>query len=211
MKKKYNNILKIVFPSKKINIFVICIVILGVTFGAIFANMLGLNDQNQVIDKIKLFTNNINNNLLDNVVVFKNSLGINIIYTAAIWILGMTLIGIILVIGLLFIKSFIFGFSMASFIITFKYKGIFISILYLLFGQLFNIVAIIILSIYSIMFTIKLFKLIFKNNPNNHNILKFFKNYLLILIIVIIINVISSLCETFILPALIKLIIKLYL
>lgn len=211
MKNKYSNILKIIFPNKNINYFVLCIVIIGVTFGAIFARIIGVNDQNLVIEKIKLFIDNVNNNTLNNMLVFKNSISINFIYTFLIWILGMTLLGIIFVICLLFLKSFIFGFSVASFIVTYKYKGIIISSIYLLFGQLLNIVTVIILSIYSITFTIKLLKLIFKNNTNNIEIKKFMKNYSIILIISIFINILSSLCETFILPSLIKLIIKLYI
>ena len=110
---------------------------------------------------------------------------------------------------MLFIKSFIIGFSLSSFIITYKYKGIILSTLYLIFGQLLNIVTIIILTIYSILFTKKLLDTIFKNN--NKDMKKTLKNYLIILLIAIIISTISSLCESFLLPPLIKLIIKLYI
>lgn len=209
MKKKINTIVNIILPHKKINIFIISIIVLGVTAGAIFANIISINDQKLVIDKIKTFIDNINNGGLNSLIVLKNSLSINLIYTIIIWLLGMTLIGLIIVILLLFTKSFIFGFSIASFIITYKTKGIIISFLYLLFGQLLNIIAVLILTAYSITFTVKLFKTIFKNN-NNKEILSFTKNYLIILVIVIVINIISSLSESFLLPALIKLIIKMY-
>ncbi len=121
------------------------------------------------------------------------------------------MIGIILIIGLAFIKGFIFGFSCVSFILTYKYKGIILSIIYLIFGQLINIITIMIISIYSINFTIKLLKLIFKRNNNNQEIIKYLKNYSIILLLSVIANIISSLSETFILPAIIKLVIKLYI
>lgn len=209
MKHKYNNIISTILPSKKINIFTIITVILGVTTGAIFANIIGINDKNLVIDKIKLFIESINTNSINNISVLKNSISINLIYVIIIWILGMTLLGIILCILMLFIKSFIIGFSLSSFIITYKYKGIILSTLYLIFGQLLNIVTIIILTIYSILFTKKLLDTIFKNN--NKDMKKTLKNYLIILLIAIIISTISSLCESFLLPPLIKLIIKLYI
>ena len=47
-------------------------------------------------------------------------------------------------------------------------------------------------------------------NKYPRKIKKFLKNYLIILIIAIIINIISSLTVTFLLPPLIKLIIKIY-
>ena len=191
MIKKYNRIKDIIFPNKKLNIFIISILFLGIITGAIFANIINLNDKTLVIDKIKLFIENINTNKIDSIIALKNSLTINTIYITLIWILGMTFIGFIITIILLFTKSFILGFSLASFILTYNYKGIILSTIYLIFGQLLNIFTIIILSIYSIMFGIKLFKIIIKKD-NNQNTLKQFKNYTIIFIITIIISIISS-------------------
>ena len=211
MIKKYSNIKSIIFPNKKVNIFIISILFLGIILGSIFTNIIGLNDKNLVIEKIKLFIDNINTNSLNSILIFKNSISINLIYILIIFILSMTLLGIIINIFLLFIKSFILGFTISSFIITYNTKGIIISFLYLVFGELLNIFVIIIITIYSIMFTSKLLQLIFKKNSNNKELLRFLKNYLLILLVCVIISIISSLSESFLLPALIKLIIKLYI
>lgn len=209
--KNRNNLLKIILPHKRINIFIIFIVIIGVTCGALYASMIGLNDHNQVIEKIKVFIDNINNNSLNHLIVFQNSFFSNLIFIILNGILGMTLIGVIATIFLLFTKGFILGFSSAAFIITYHYKGILLSSLYLIFGELLNIIGIIVISIYGVMFSIKLFKFLFKYNQNNQELLKFLKNYLIIIVIAIILGAISSLSETFILPALIKLIVKLYI
>ena len=207
--KKYSNIKSIILPNKRINIFVICLLFLGVIAGAIFAGIIGMNDKTLVIEKIKLFIDNINNNSLNSIHIFKNSISINLIYITIIWLLGMALLGIICNIFILFIKSFIFGFSISAFILTYSYKGLAISFLYLIFGQLLNLIIIILLKIYSITFSYQLLLLIFKNNSNIH-IKKTIKNYFIIFIISIILSIISSISESFILPALIKLIIKLY-
>lgn len=210
MIRRYNNIKRIILPNKRINLFVICILFLGVILGSIYANIIGLNDKNLVIDKIHVFVDNINSNSLNTFLVFKNSIGINFSYLIIIWFLGMSIIGILLNIILLFLKGFIFGFSIASFIIAYGIKGILISFIYLIFGQLLNIIFIVILSIYSILFSIKLIKNIL-NKDMNQKIFTFIKNYLIILIICVFIALVSSVSETFILPALIKLVIKLYI
>lgn len=210
MKKKYNSISKIIIPTKKINYFIIGILFLGLILGAVFANIIGFNDKTLVVDKIKLFIDNVNTGEINSLIAFKNSISINLLYVIVIWIMGMTLVGILFNILLLFSKSFILGFSLASFIITYSYKGIILSILYLLLGQLLNILVISILTIYTLMFSSKLFKVIFKNQ-NNHDILNFLRNYLIILASSVIISGISSSFESFLLPALIKLIIKLFI
>jgi len=207
---KFNKIKRIIFPSKKINIFVLIILFLGVTTGAIFANIIDLNDQKLVIEKIELFISNIDNRNLNSIIIFKNSIITNLSYSLIIWILGLTIIGIIFNIFLLYIKGFIFGFSLSTFIITYSYKGIILSFLYTIFGQLLNLIVIMILTIYSIMFTINFIKQIIKSKQNI-NIPKQFKNYSIILLMTLIINIISSISETFLFPSLIKLIIKLYI
>ena len=131
------------------------------------------------------------------------------ILSIIIFVLGMSMIGLIFNLILLFIKGFVFGFSVASFILVYSYKGIILSFLYLLFGQLINIFIIITISIYSIIFSVYLLKLIFKNNyilTKNK-----LKNYFLIFAFSIVISIFSSLLESFVLPTLIKLSIKLFI
>lgn len=210
MIKKYTNTIRRIFPNKKTNIFVVIILFLGLISGAIFANIIGLNDKALVTDKIKLFIDNINTNSIDSILAFKNSISINLIYLIIIFILGMTLIGIIFNIFILFIKSFIIGFTLASFIITYSYKGLILSASYLLLGQFLFIIVLILLTIYSITFSFKLLKVIFKS-PNNNELPKYLKNYCLILILSIIISLLASLCEVFIFPSLIKLIINIFI
>ena len=207
---KYTRIKNIIFPSKKINFTVISILILGVISGAIFSNIIDLNDKKLVLDKIQLFISNIDTQSINNIESFKNSIITNLSYSIIIWILVMTIIGIIINIFLLYLKGFIFGFTLSAFILTYSYKGMILSILYTLFGQLLNLVVIMILSIYSIMFTFNFVKQIIKSKYNM-NIPKYFKNYSLIFLITIIISLISSISEAFVFPTLIKIIIKLFI
>lgn len=210
MLNKYNRIKNIIFPSKKINFFVIAILFLGVISGAIFSNIIEINDRNLVIDKIELLISNIDKQNINSILAFKNSILTNISYSLVIWVLGLTILGVLINIFILYIKGFIFGFSLASFIITYSYKGIILSVLYTLFGQLFNLLVVMMITIYSIMFSINLLRLIIKNN-NNIKMLKIFRNYSIILVIGLVFNFVSSLCEVFLFPTLVKLIIKLFI
>jgi len=207
---KLRRIKSIIFPNKKINYTVIIILFLGVITGAIFSTMIDLNDKKLVLEKIQLFISNINTGSINNISAFKNSIIINLSYSFLIWILGLTIIGVIINIFLLYLKGFIFGFSLSSFILTYSYKGIILSILYTLFGQLLNIIVIIILTIYSIMFTTNFLKQILKTKQNI-NIPKYFKNYSIIFATTIIISLISSISEVFLFPTLIHILIKIFI
>ena len=49
---RLSKISSIIFPNKKINFFIITILFLGVISGAIFSNIIDLNDQKLIVDKI---------------------------------------------------------------------------------------------------------------------------------------------------------------
>ena len=66
---KYTKIKRLIVPHKKINIFVVCILILGVIAGAIFSSILGLNDKkivNYNSYKVKIYASSDNINKIKN-------------------------------------------------------------------------------------------------------------------------------------------------
>ena len=209
MRKKISNVSRLIVPNKKINIFVISILILGVITGSIFMTIINNNDKQVIINKISIFIQNINNYNLDNTVSFKNSIITNFTYVIIIWILGMTIIGVIFNIFMTYIKGFVVGLSLTSFIVMYKTKGVILSFLYLIFGQLLNIFAVLLLMIYSILFSTKLLKQIFKDKTNTLS--NFIKKYSFILLIASVMSLVSSILETFVFPSLLKLVVKIFI
>lgn len=210
MNKKLNSGLALILPNKKVNLFVIFIVILGIISGSLFLMVLNDNDKSEVINEISTFMTNINTNNINNLNSFKNSLIEGMILIVLSWILGMSIIGVIFNIFFIYMKSFIIGFSISSFILVYKYKGILSSLIYVIPSQLINILIILILGVYTLLFSKYLFKMIFIKDKTV-NLGKFFKKYVLVFGICIILCVISSLCEAYLLPSLLKVMIKLFI
>jgi stage II sporulation protein M len=210
MNKKLNSGLALILPNKKVNLFVIFIVILGIISGSLFLMVLNENDKSEVINEISTFMANINTNNINNLNSFKNSLIEGMILIILSWILGMSIIGVIFNIFFIYMKSFTIGFSISSFILVYKYKGILSSLIYVIPSQLINILIILILGVYTLLFSKYLFKMIFLKDKTV-NLGKFFKKYVLVFGICIILCVISSLCEAYLLPSLLKVIIKLFI
>jgi len=199
----------LILPNKKINFFIITILILGIISGSIFLMISNETDKTSVITQIQTFFKNISENSIDNGLALKNSLIINYLFVGIIWILGLSMIGVIANIFLTYIKGFIIGFSIASIFLTYGYKGILATILYTFPTQIINIIVISILSIYSLMFAKNLLQIITsKKNTNNRLMLK---KYTIILMICIILSFISSLLEVYVFPNILKLVIKYYI
>lgn len=210
MNKKLNSGLALILPNKKVNLFVIFIVILGIISGSLFLMVLNDNDKSEVINEISTFMTNINTNNINNLNSFKNSLIEGMILIILSWILGMSIIGVIFNIFFIYMKSFIIGFSISSFILVYKYKGILSSLIYVIPSQLINILIILILGVYTLLFSKYLFKMIFLKDKTV-NLGKFFKKYVLVFGICILLCVISALCEAYLLPSLLKVMIKLFI
>jgi len=209
MNAKLKKTINTIIPNKNINYFTFFIITLGIISGSIFLVLISENDKTSVINQITNFITNINNNDINSVQALKNGLFTNFTYVVLIWILGMSIIGIIFNIFLIYIKGFVIGFSISSFIYVYGLKGILASFIYIFPHQLLNIFVVIILGVYSITLTIDLYKLIIGNR--NTGFRAFMKKYMYILPLSGIITIISTLLETFLTPALFKLIIKLFI
>ena len=206
--KKKTKLSNIILPSKKINYFVITILLFGVISGSIFLIVLNDTDKSNAILQIETFISNIDGNKIDNGLALKNSLIINYIFVGLIWGLGLSIIGVIFNIFLTYIKGFITGFSISSIFLTYKYKGILMGLLYIFPHQIINIIVVCILTIYSIMFSHNLLTIIVsKNVKKNRSMLK---KYVIILIFSVIASFISSILEIYMFPNLLKVIISLY-
>lgn len=210
MNKKLNSGLAIILPNKKINLFVFFVVILGFISGTIFLLALNETDKDLVVNQITNFIANVNDNNINNLNALKNAFIENIIYVVIIWLFGMSIIGIIFNIFFMYFKGFILGFSLSSFFLIYKYKGLLAGLIYVFPTSIINILITLIIGVYSIMLTIYLWKIIFMRDKSN-DIRKFLKKYLLILLICIVLVIISSLCESYLVPSLFKLFIKLFI
>ena len=178
MNEKIKRIINTIIPNKKINYFTFFIITLGIISGSIFLILINQDDKASVITQITNFMSNINSDNLNSVQALKNSLLTNYVYVLSIWVLGMSIIGIIFNIFLIYIKGFVIGFSITSIIYVYGIKGIVASLIYIFPHQLLNLLVVLLLGIYSIMLTINMYKLIIGSKTTNFK--NFMKKYLYI-------------------------------
>lgn len=207
MNEKLNRVKDIVLPNKRVNYFIFSVVIIGIITGSIFFTFISNNDKTEVINLINNFLTTIKDSTFDSGLALKNSLITNLILVVFIWIFGMSIIGLLFNVFIIYIKAFLLGFTVASLIGSLGIKGIVMAFIYVFPSQIINIIAIMILGIYSVIFSIHLIKLIMQKKNSNNNI---FKKYFVIFIFAIISSVISALSDAYLLPNLVKLVIGLY-
>lgn len=188
--------------NKRLVVFLIGISLIGIICGSIFITIISKTDQTLVKTYIEEFMSNVGNNKLNYFDAIKNTLIGNGSYVLIIWLLGISIIGIPIIVFLYFTKTFMLGFSISAFILTYKTKGLLYALLYIFPHHIINLVAYTLLMVYAIKFSLYLLNSIIKKKSIN------FKNimnqYLIIFGIVIILIILSALLETFLAPFLLE-------
>ena len=191
--------------QKKIYIFLIIVMSIGLICGIIYAVILNKSDHNLVTTSLNSFFDSIKNNNIDYKSALINSLIGNISFVTFIFLLGISIIGIPLIIFSLASVSFIFGFSLSSVIYTYHFNGILKAITYLFPHQLITLLMSLFLGFYALYFGIKLFKYLFRGI--DINLRSSMKRYIQVYITVLLIFIACSFIEVFLSPALIKLVV----
>lgn len=132
---------------------------------------------------------------------FFKLLSSNYTFIIIIWILGISIFGTIIVLILYLFKVFIFGFELSSLIINLKLSNIIFIILYTL-PNLLYISIYFILVLFSISYSITLFKMIFLHK--NYTIRIITKKYIKVLLVSLLLTLLLSIINIFIIPKLIK-------
>ena len=199
---KFKGIIKL---NKKTLLFFTILLVIGIITGSIFMSVLNDSDKSLITEYYNNFISNIENGKLNYFDALKNGFFNNLLFIILIWILGISIIGIPIVLIMFYIKSFTLGFSISSIIFNYKLKGCLLSFINIFPHQILNFITYMILSTYSIFFSLKIIKAIIKKDTLD------FKNmmnkYLKILLISVIIILISIIIEVFITPAFIRIII----
>ncbi len=192
--------------NKNIYVFLFVFGLIGLISGSFLAIVLDNQDSRLVTEYLNNFFNSISNNSLNYKSSFLNSIISNLGSGLFIWFLGISIIGIPLILIIYFSKTFILGFSVSSIIINYKAKGCLLAFSYIFPHMIFNILIIAFLSMYSLSLSFKLFNVFLKKESFNF---KLFRNkYLIVLLISLISFVVSSIIEIFISPIFLKFILS---
>jgi len=174
----------------------------GIIIGSIAVKALDSIQKENLINYLTIFFKNTDINEIDESTAFKQALLSNIKISLLIWILGVTVIGIPLILLLIAFRGFVLGFTVAFLVDELGLKGIIFSILALLPQNIVNIPVIIILGVTAISFSLLLFR-----RKRQINLFQVFLCYIVIGIFLNAFFLVGSLIEAYITPVFMKLII----
>ena len=205
MRKIFNKIKKNLYINKSLFVFLIVFVIIGLLSGSIYALILNEGDKKMVFDYLNTFFENIKTKNINYDITSFNTIIFTLGLAIVIWLLGISVIGFFIIFFLLFLKSFILGFSVSSIILSFNLKGILIALAYVFPHLIINILIFVLLSGYGLIISFKIIRSFFKNQSLNFK--SIFSRYCFVLIFSIFFLSITSLYEIYITPKLLSLLV----
>ena len=183
--------------QNKLVTLLIIIMIISIILGILFPAIITKEDKNLIIDSVKTFISGIKQKNINYLSGILQSISNNSLVTILVWILGISIIGIPLILLIIFFKGFLIGFSFTSILITYGISGIIKAIIYTL-PNIGNLLATFLLGYYAITFSIMIFKNIFKKE--NRNSQPIVKRYIKIGLFFLIFSILISLVECFLIP-----------
>ena len=204
MKEMYNKYRKEISKKNNFLVLILGIFILGLIFGSIYITILGKSEKTLIINSVGNYFNEIKGVSFDNGInVFKNSLISNLLYNISMWLLGLSAIGLPVIIIMVFFKSFVLSFSVSSIIAKYGFKGILGALLYIFPSPLITGIFSIILGTYSMIISVKLIRSAFTKQTINFK--SFMGKYFFILLISVLVSVLCALIDAFASPYILKL------
>lgn len=187
--------------NKKMFIFLLALFVIGIIVGSLFVTILKDSDKTLITESLNNFFTNVKTLNLKWKSTLITTLLTQISYVIGIWILGISIIGLPLILIIYFSKAFILGFSIGSILLNYNVKGILLSIAYIFPHHIINFFIYTILSIYALSLSIKLFdSLLHKKKLDFRPILN---KYLFILMVSVVLCITSTLLEVFVMPRLV--------
>lgn len=149
--------------NSSIYTFTMVLLVMGVVFGAIVVNSLALSEKQDLYIYLKQFFGQMSAGKLASAhAMFTQSFTHNLKYTGFIWILGLSVIGLPIILILLFLKGVVVGFTVGFLVNQMGWHGMLVSLTSVLPQNLLLIPAFVVVSTASISFSIKMFRQLFR-------------------------------------------------
>lgn len=189
-------------------LFIVVLFLMGVIFGAIVVNSMNFTQKEDLFYYLSQFFGQVSDgNVAENSDLFLQSFFHNSKFIGLIWILGISIIGLPIILILLFVKGMVVGFTVGFLVSQMGWKGFMLAFVSILPQNLIIIPVFIIMAAFSVIFSLRMIKKQFIKKYAQP-ILPFFKGYIFALIIAVIFISAASGVEAYLSPWLMKTIIS---
>jgi len=204
-KRMYQNVAASYFREhSSIFVFVVMLFLMGVIFGAIVVNSMSFSQKQDLFYYLSQFFGEVSNGkVAESNDLFLQSFFHNSKFIGLMWVLGISSIGLPIILILLFIKGMVVGFTVGFLVNQMSWKGFMLAFVSILPQNLIIIPVFIIMAVMSMSFSLLMVKKQFMKKYGQP-IMPIFKRYIFAFIIAVLFISVASGIEAFLSPGLMK-------
>jgi stage II sporulation protein M len=204
-KRMYQNVAASYFREhSSIFVFVVMLFLMGVIFGAIVVNSMSFSQKQDLFYYLSQFFGEVSNGKVAEANdLFLQSFFHNSKFIGLMWVLGISIIGLPIILILLFIKGMVVGFTVGFLVNQMSWKGFMLAFVSILPQNLIIIPVFIIMAVMSMSFSLLMIKKQFMKKYGQP-IMPIFKRYIFAFIIAVLFISVASGIEAFLSPGLMK-------
>jgi stage II sporulation protein M len=190
--------------------FIILLFVVGVVFGALAVKTLGEQQKAELITYLQVFFQGLNKGQatgVDTGIVVKQAVFNNIKTVVVIWLLGITVIGVPVILFIVFTRGFVVGFTVGFLVDEYLLRGVAFAVASVIPHNFLVLPAVIITAVSGVSFSLLIIKKRFRHH--RVNITQEFVSYTGLSLIMLVIVITGGLVEGYITPVFMKLATKL--
>lgn len=185
-------------------LFIVVLFLMGVIFGAIVVNSMSITQKEDLFYYLSQFFGQISDEKVAGTNdLFLQSFFHNSKFIGLMWILGISIIGLPVILILLFSKGMVVGFTVGFLVSQMGWKGFMLALVSILPQNMIIIPVFIMMAALSVIFSMRMIKKQFMKKYAQP-ILPYFKRYILALIVSVILIAVASGIEAYLSPWLMK-------
>ncbi|MEH7110507.1 stage II sporulation protein M [Bacillus sp. JJ1764] len=185
-------------------LFIVVLFLMGVIFGAIVVNSMSFTQKENLFYYLSQFFGQVSNGeVAENSDIFVQSFLHNSKFIGLMWVLGISIIGLPIILILLFLKGMVVGFTVGFLVSQMGWKGFGLAVASIMPQNLVIIPIFILMSAFSVIFSMRMIKKQFMKKYAQP-ILPFFKGYVVALVAALVFISVASGLEAYVSPWLMK-------
>ncbi|WCK55959.1 stage II sporulation protein M [Aneurinibacillus sp. Ricciae_BoGa-3] len=203
MRRKWGQTLhKNIRENASLYLFTVILFVMGVGFGAVIVNSIALTQKQELFIYISQFFHEVSrDNISDASQAFMSSLGHYLKYVGFMWLLGLSIIGLPLILVMVFLKGVVVGFTIGFLVSQLQWTGMYFALVSVLPQNLLVVPSVILVATAGVSFSLKLIQSRFKHG---RPIYQQFLTYSLLMLIMMVVMTAAAGFEAFVSPTFMK-------
>ncbi|WP_409301506.1 stage II sporulation protein M [Peribacillus sp. SCS-155] len=151
-----------IYENSSLYMFITVLFLMGVVFGAILVNSLSYTQKEDLFYYLSRFFGQVSQGkIASDHEMFTQSLSHNLKYISFIWILGISIVGLPIILILLFLKGMVVGFTVGFLVNQMGWNGFLLSFVSVLPQNIFIVPVFIIIAAFAVSLSVKMIRRLF--------------------------------------------------